>query len=209
MKKLIAIMALAAVSGSALASDWREVGDAGALPPGQVTIGPGALTSITGKLEGQNGNVIDFEDMYCIRITNPTGFRATTIGGAAFDTQLFLFDMAGRGISHNDDSAGGFLSTLTGQFVPATGLYHIAITGYNRDPVDVAGGLIWNNSPFGTERAPDGPAAANAIAGWSGNGATGDYVITLEGAEFCRVPAPGAMALLGLGGLAAARRRRV
>lgn len=207
MKKLIAIMALAALSGSALADDWREVGDAGALPPGQVTIGPGALTSITGKLEGQNGNVTDFEDMYCIRIVNPTAFRATTVGGASMDTQLWLFSAGGLGVAFNDDSTG-VQSTLTGQFVPAAGIYHIAITGYNRDAVDASGALLWNNTPFGTERPADGPGAGNAIAGWSGSGATGDYVISLEGAEFCRVPAPGAMALLGLGGLVAARRRR-
>lgn len=207
MKKLIAIMALAALSGSALADDWREVGDAGALPPGQVTLGPGALTSITGKLEGQNGDVTDFEDMYCIRIVNPTGFRATTVGGANWDTQLWLFNAGGLGVAFNDDSSG-VQSTLTGQFVPAAGIYHIAITGYNRDAVDASGALLWNNQPFGIERAADGPGAANPIAGWTGSGATGDYVISLEGAEFCRVPAPGAMAFLGLGGLVAARRRR-
>lgn len=210
MKKLIAIMALAAVSGSALAADWREVGDAGALPPGQITVGVGPLNHIIGKLEGNNGGVTDFEDMYCIRIVNPQGFRATTVGGATFDTQLFLFDMGGMGIAFNDDSAGGFRSTLTSQFTAnlSPGIYHIAISGFDHDAVDASGAEIWNDGPFSSERAPDGPGAANPIAGWNGSGATGDYVITLEGAEFCRVPAPGAMAFLGLGGLVAARRRR-
>ncbi len=204
MKKLIAIMALAALSGSALAGDWNEVGDAGGLPPGQHTVGAGSLDRILGTLDA---NAQDFEDMYCIRIVNPLAFSASTVGGASFDTQLFLFDANGLGVSHNDD-AGGLQSRITGQFVLAPGIYHLAVSGYNRDPLDAAGGLIWNNSPFSTERAPDGPAAANPIAGWGGSGGTGAYTITLTGAEFCQVPAPGAMAILGLGGLAAARRRR-
>lgn len=206
MKKTLAlsVLVVAALSSAANAADWREVGDAGPLPPGQVTVGPGSLDRIVGKLDGGN----DMEDMFCIRITNPQAFSATTIGGADYDTQLFLFNATGFGVTFNDDSAGGFRSTLTSQFVTAPGIYHIAITGYNRDAVDAGGALIWNNTPFSVERAPDGPGAANAIAGWTGTGSTGDYVITLTGAEFCQVPAPGAMALLGLGGLVAARRRR-
>lgn len=207
MKKLITILALAAISGSALADDWHEVGDAGGLPPGQITVGNGPLDHIIGKLEGARDIGNDYEDMYCIRITDAAHFSATSVGGATFDTQLFLFSFDGHGVTFNDDSVG-VQSTLTSQYVVAPGMYHLAITGYNNDPVDASGALLWNNSPFGIERQADGPGAANAIASWTGSGGTGDYIISLTGAEFCRVPAPGAMAMLGLGGLVAARRRR-
>jgi hypothetical protein len=45
--------------------------------------------------------------------------------------------------------------------------------------------LLWNNSPFGEVRCPDGPGAANPIAGWTGTTtAGGRYVISLQGAYF-------------------------
>ena len=58
------------------------------------------------------------------------------------------------------------------------------------------------------ERAPDGPGAGHAIRGWSGHPEEPlrEYSIFLRGATFCEVPAPGTLALLGLG--AVARRRR-
>jgi MYXO-CTERM domain-containing protein len=49
------------------------------------------------------------------------------------------------------------------------------------------------------------------LSGWAHTpleGVTGNYTIALTGAEFHTVPSPGAAAVLGLGGLPAARRRR-
>jgi hypothetical protein len=67
------------------------------------------------------------------------------------------------------------------------GIYLLAISRYNLDPVDANGQLIWNNSPFGSIRCPDGPGQANPIAGWTGSTtAAGRYIIQLQGAYFVR-----------------------
>jgi hypothetical protein len=52
------------------------------------------------------------------------------------------------------------------------------------------------------------PSTMGSLVSWDGSGfEEGDYSIRLTGAEYS-VPAPASLALLGLGGLAAARRRR-
>lgn len=198
----IALIAGLAIASGASAQTWVEVGDAGDLPgTAQVVLGAGPLSQINGINDAND------VDMFQIRIKDPALFRATTVGGAAWDTQLWLFDMNGRGVSFNDDSASTAQSTLTGMFVPSPGNYLIAISRYNRDALDGSGALIWNNTPFGTERAPDGPGAANPVASWAGTTAAGGaYSIFLTSANF--VPAPGAVALLGMSGLLLARRRR-
>lgn len=205
MKKILAIVAVAGLASAAQAQVWNELGDAGeSLATANVTSGVGLLTQITGTFD------VNDTDMFQIYIANPATFLATTVGGTSDDTQLFLFDINGFGVAHNDDSPSDstLQSRLTGLFVPAPGLYYLAVTKYNRDPSS-AGGLIWANSPFGTERAPDGPGAAGALASWAGatSASTASYSIFLEGVEFA-IPAPGSIALLGLGGLLVGRRRR-
>jgi hypothetical protein len=160
--------------------------------------------TITGGGDFRDDNV----DAYCIFITDPTQFRATTVGGTTQDTQLFLFDANGFGVAHNDDSVG-LQSTLTNLFTAnlQPGLYVLAVSTYNVDPFS-AGGLMWNNTPFNTERAPDGPGAAGVVTGWGGSGPDlAPYTITLNGASYC-VPTPGSLALVGIAGLVAGRRRR-
>jgi MYXO-CTERM domain-containing protein len=212
---MLPLLAGLALTASANAQIWNEVGDAPQFPvPGQMTIGSGPLTTITGNLD------IDTDvDMYCIVVTDPNAFGAQVVtdGGTLSDSQMFMFDSNGFGVDHNDDNVG-FLSGIyslgpAAGTVPPVALvagahYGLAVTSYNNDPVDAAGGLLWANSPFGDQTGPDGPAAANPIAGWTGSGNTGTYTITLVGATFCAVPAPGAAALMGIGGLLAIRRRR-
>lgn len=206
MKKIVALMALAAAAGAANAQ-WAEIPDAPSLVPGQITVGVGALPSISGSL-GHAGLPDDYEDLYCIYIHDPVGFSATTVGGAAFDTQLWLFNMAGMGVSFNDDSVG-LLSTLTGAFVPGPGHYVIGISRYDNDALS-PGGAMWADTPFAVERAPDGPGAPGPLVAWDhGSPANaGPYTIFLTGASYCEVPAPGAAALLGIAGLVGFRRRR-
>jgi hypothetical protein len=126
-----------------------------------------------------------------------------------------MFDATGAGVNHNDDNIG----VLSGIYTlgPANGTpppvpliagahYGLAISGYNIDPLNAAGALMWLNSPFADQTAPDG--AGGILTSWTGTGNSGTYSITLVGATFCEVPAPGAAALLGIGGLLAIRRRR-
>jgi len=156
---------------------WAEAGDAGALPAvAQAPSGSGPLTAITGSLS-------DGVDMFLIQIDDAGWFTASTVGGAAFDTQLFLFDCHGRGIAMRDDIGGGSQSALSGTFVPAPGRYWLAITPYDRDPV-AAGGEIWADAPYDAERAPDGPRAREIVSGWNGSVTAGTYTIALSAVSF-------------------------
>jgi hypothetical protein len=87
----------------------------------------------------------------------------------------------------NPDTGGGTQSRIDNRAncIQQGGIYLLAISRYNRDAVDANGNLLWNNSPFGEVRCPDGPGAANPIAGWTGTtSAGGRYVISLQGAYF-------------------------
>ncbi|MER3559011.1 MAG: hypothetical protein C4336_05870, partial [Armatimonadota bacterium] len=74
----------------------------------------------------------DGVDMYVICITDPNNFSATTIGGATWDTQLWLFRCDGTGVVANDDTNGlqsridNSVGCLTG-----AGTYLLAISRYN------------------------------------------------------------------------------
>jgi hypothetical protein len=203
MKRTLALALSAWLAPAALAGVYAESGDAHELVPQPVS-GTNPITAIQGSLAAVSG---DYADLYSIYISDPASFSASTVGGASFDTQLFLFDPDGRGVTHNDDapSTSVLQSRITGAFVPGPGVYWLAISTYNRDPSS-GFGLIWNNSPFNTERAPDGPGAASALLSWSGTGSTGEYTITLTGVQ--AVPAPGPLLLASLGGLLVTRRVR-
>lgn len=137
---------------------------------------------IVGTIGDGCGDVND-ADVYAIAISDPANFVATTVGGASFDTQLFLFDASGLGIAANDDSpAGGLQSTITGAFVPGPGLYFLAISAYDKDPIDASAAALWLDMPFNVERAPDGPGGANPWAGFdSSSTAGGPYSIFMLG----------------------------
>ncbi|BCW94739.1 MAG: DVUA0089 family protein [Fimbriimonadales bacterium] len=162
-------------------------GDAGDLPgTAQLVTLPDQTPcqSPVTRVRGEHGT--DDVDMYVICITDPASFSASTVGGAGFDTQLWLFRCDGTGVAFNDDS-GGLQSTIDNSSgcITQAGTYLLAISRYNRDAVDVNGGLLWNNSPFSGVRCPDGPGASNPIAGWTGaTAAGGRYTIQLQGAYF-------------------------
>jgi hypothetical protein len=141
--------------------------------------GPGAILAVSGAL------TTDDADMYRIHICDPTHFSARVTGGTIYDPQLFLFRPDGHGVvSNDDDPAGGYLSVIDGPIatsIPA-GDYYLAISGYDKDPVDASQQLLWADFPFTLIHAPDGPGAANPMAGWNHNASSiGTYVISLTG----------------------------
>ncbi len=185
MRLLVVLTLAAAVSLAAtpaLAQVWNEVGDAGDLPAtAQVPTGTGALTAINGTIQPNDA------DMYCIYISDVDGFSATTCGGTTGDSQLWLFDADGMGITFNDDDPGGcgLQSTITGIYVPGPGQYYLAGSAYTWDAYSAAG-EIWMDTPFGAERAPDGPGAASPITHWGDTGYyEGPYTIFLTGTTYC------------------------
>ncbi|QZZ18878.1 filamentous hemagglutinin N-terminal domain-containing protein [Leptothermofonsia sichuanensis E412] len=165
-----------------------EIGDAGQLLETAQDLslsGAGTVTSflISGTLA--DGNDVD---LYRILLAGNEPFSATTLGGADFDTQLFLFDGNGIGVIANDDSEFTLQSTLRPEAlgIPTPGgIYFLAISQFNNDPVSQAGAIFdFVQQPNGTfEQLPVGPGASLPLSGWnnSGFGSGGNYTITLTG----------------------------
>ncbi|MFQ3611540.1 MAG: DVUA0089 family protein, partial [Fimbriimonadales bacterium] len=150
-------------------------GDAGDLPAtAQLVTLPDRQACQDTVTRIRGNHEVDDVDMYVICITDPAQFVASTVGGASWDTQLWLFRCDGTGVVFNDDSTGtqSLIDNSTGCITEA-GTYLLAISRYNRDAVDAGGNLLWNNSPFTGVRCADGPGAANPIAGWTGATAAG------------------------------------
>jgi hypothetical protein len=106
-----------------------EAGDAGQTLEGAQVIpsGSGTLDSITGAISGNND-----VDLFQISLAGGT-FSASTVGGASFDTQLFLFNSSGALLLQNDDF-NGLQSTISSSSL-AAGNYFLAISSFNNDPV--------------------------------------------------------------------------
>lgn len=174
---------------------FSEVADAGELPStADVTTGVGAIAEIRGTI-APNSDV----DMFLVNVYDPASFSASTVGGAQFDTQLWMFKPDGTGISFKDDDPGTLRSTLTGQFLTGPGPVLLAVSRFNRDAQDANGFDLWNNTPYTVERQPDGPGAANPIDSWGNQvfGSGGAYTIYLSGAEFA-APEPECFLFVGL-----------
>ena len=160
----------------------EQGGDAPELPGFAAMIGSDGfrrIARITGNLE------INGVDLFAFHMDDPAAFSATTINGSGIDTQLFLFNENGRAIVFNDNAAGQNLqSLLTPQFAQSPGTYYLAVSRYDRDPLNPSNVPIWTDTPRDGERPPDGQGANNPIlASWSGaTGAGGNYAIYLTGA---------------------------
>ncbi len=215
----MAAMAAASFALGAQAQTWDESvhggADAGSLVgTAQLTTGGGPLSAISGVT-----GVGDEQDLFIINIVDVLNFSAIT-GVGSHDTQLWLFDMAGHLVAGNDDSVASpsdFGSALfagpnddgtPGLTTPGT--YVLAVSGWGGgnvgDPIDANNDPLSTQAVFSELTGPDGAGGANPLAGWMAGAETGAYNILLSGVE--AVPAPGALALLGLAGLVGARRRR-
>jgi hypothetical protein len=190
-----------------------EVDDAGEQLDGAfpiVTALAQPLTSISGALSGD-------ADLFQIFITGDQPFSATTLSPETLlglpidnglgipttlleDPQLFLFDAAGNGIYGNDDLFGSAQATLPSRAgLLAPGLYYLAISGFDYDPISAAG-EIFPDTAFDGVLLPTGPGAGSALVGFSGESApSGSYTIALTGAQTIALPPPAAtFDLLGL-----------
>jgi hypothetical protein len=163
---------------------YTEQGDAGStVDTAQVPAGTGAIASIIGSIDGD-------EDLYRIQICDPANFVATTVGGAAFDSRLFLFSADGHGVLFNDDYEAGpdeyyLQSRIHNPGTLTAGDYYIGISAFQRMAVNASNQALWNNTPYETVRAPDGPGAATPFTGWTGTQfEDGGYIIILSGACF-------------------------
>lgn len=180
-----------------------EVGDAGDLASSaQFSTSPSDVSAIRGVLSGYHD-----ADMFAILIENPAIFSATTDapGTSALDTQLFLFDTDGMGVLANDDIANGNGPYNPRSHLPAgslaslaAGIYYLAISGWDRDPVSIGGQIFTDDQNYAGVVTAGGPGRFQPLQGWDGNGAlnggVGEYTIALTGVA--AIPEPASVVLL-------------
>jgi filamentous hemagglutinin family protein len=176
-------------------NSFTEVSDADqflntAQPINNATNGTG-INTINGNLDNNND-----VDLYQLYLTEGVPFRASTVKGPGTDTQLFLFDNRGLGLTSNDDSANTSQSTvpLNEPFIPAaSGIYYLGISPYNIDPRSPQGSI------FGSSGDPDGLGAGLPLSGWNGRNFSGygPYTITLTPQPYFQVQPGRTLALVG------------
>jgi hypothetical protein len=197
------------------------------------------LQAIEGYLDADNG---DYADMYCLfigaadepqplpgipmRRYTPEEFSVKTVAPIigdhtprVADPQLFLFDAMGHPVVGNDDISDTNLeSEIPLGTITESGVYILAATAFNYDPVDADGNLLFTNNLTGLQT----PTNASAVqAGWTGSHDEDawyrvEFGVKNEqnpdasrfGAEHW-IPEPGScvLLLLGASGLALWRRR--
>lgn len=230
-----AICLLPALASPVLAGGFNEGGDAGRkVREAQPVAGsPGdPVLSISGQLSGAlRGGPGDFEDIYEIFIDKPNIFEATTVGSAAFDTELFLFKpVSGSAmLANDDDEAAGTTQSLVPHVandndpnnasLPGPGSYFLAISTKGDKPTS-NGGLMFFQANAIEVSGPDGPGAASTQNDWTGPlpaATVGVYTIKLKGVVFLpkeKIPSSSlgglllvALILVVCGGLALRGRR--
>lgn len=189
------------LTGPALAGAIVEVGDAGDLPgTAQVTTGTTDITSIAGTISDASD-----VDMYRIRVTGSTAVLLQASTTSAIDSQLFVFDAHGMPIIGNDDLGFSLDASITAALLP--GIYYVAVTSWDRDPVN-AGGMELFDDIGGALQMPINPGP---VAGYNDTGGVGSYLIEVRGVAPA-VPEPGTLSLLGAllasAGFARVARRR-
>jgi len=181
------LVAACAGADRASAQAWVESGDAGdgGIAEAQLTHGAGPLLEIVGDL----ADSVDV-DLYCIRVTDEAAFSASTVGGASFDTALFLFDIAGNPVAFNDDDVD-LQSTIDSTLVTRTGLYFLAVCSFGATALDESGTEMFSSGPGQIPPAPcPGPSRPDCntfrgrLAGFLGGSEAGAYSVALNGAGF-------------------------
>jgi hypothetical protein len=181
-----------------------EVKDAGERIDGALSIVANLvqpLTAIAGSLSGD-------ADIFQIFISGDQPFSATTLSRETLlelpidntlgiptdlleDPQLFLFDALGNAVYGNDDLFGSSQATLpsrAGLLTP--GIYYLAISGFDYDPVS-AQGEIFPDTSFDGVLFPTEPGGGLPLGGFAGDDPpSGNYVIALTGATTVPPAAP-------------------
>ncbi|OYT68538.1 MAG: hypothetical protein CFK48_11245, partial [Armatimonadetes bacterium CP1_7O] len=156
-------------------------GDAGDLPATAQLVTLPDQTPCTTPVNRIRGTLDASDvDMYVIYIQDPASFVASTVGTTSWDTQLWLFRCDGTGVVANDDSSG-LQSRIDNSVncITEAGVYLLAISRYNRDPIDSNGQALWSTGALSCA------SNTNPIANWTGTtSAAGRYIITLQGAYF-------------------------
>ncbi|MDJ0568130.1 MAG: filamentous hemagglutinin N-terminal domain-containing protein [Pleurocapsa sp. MO_192.B19] len=154
------------------------------------------------NVESISGFLSEFADvdLYQIFITGDGTFSASTVDGATFDTQLFLFDAAGFGIYANDDRVAAVeqqsILPANNPLTPVNpGIYYLAVTSNDNDPVS-DGGFIFPTATFTDDpnaeiiaegvNSPTGSGGNLSLIGFDsefGLGEIGEYTVTLTGVE--------------------------
>lgn len=156
------------------------------------------LDSITGTLGTRS-------DLYQVYLDGTT-FLATTATVTEApdnsdypDTQLFLFNSAGVGLYSNDDTSandpgrynpGSNRSTIRLSTPPPAGIYYLAVSAYDWDPVGSGGenDYLFPNRPRRTVFEPSN-SSGKPLAGWRERTNTdskpfGTYTVILKGVRF-------------------------
>jgi hypothetical protein len=170
---------------------------------------------LTGSLSGNASNA----DLFRINLTAGSTFTAS-VSNPFFDTQLFLFDASGRGLTGNDNVANssGGVTDLNAVFTytpTITGTYYLAISGYDFDPKDSAGNFLFSNNLIGNFTL----VSDAILSSWAENNISdfglesGNYQITLSFTEASAVPEPsilpGLLALAGGLGMGIFKRKQL
>jgi hypothetical protein len=194
------VITLCAAANTLAGPEWMEMGEAGNQPANaQAVTGNGSdpVTKITGRLSGTDvlrgsSGMFDFQDMYLIKIVNPEGFRASTLGDfggfAGFDAQLFLFKVSGEGLLANLNVTTfdehplllPFSNDGTEVQITSPGLYLLAISGFPSFPRNPDGPLFHFDTQTEVS-GPDGNGGSGPINAWTGPGEDGRYSIGLVG----------------------------
>lgn len=221
MAALFPISSLA-IAGPTWDVDYTEDAGETAATAQVITINSPVI-NIFGRLTGYGFTGTDLVDMYAFTVSSPTLFTLSTAGGelggeADFDTQLFLFRRKGGSGSNqraialkaNDNAASGLIGSRIGEgavnsdtILLTPGVYFVAITGFGMQAVSDGGKSIWNGLGSDGETMNGNE---NVLGEWNGAGAVGSYTIRLREIQGF-VPAPGAVALLGLAAIGSRRRR--